>query len=122
MKYYITNNIHIVEIPIKDFSIVMNDSKKKTAASKNYSNAGFFATYKENGNSFTLPVGHLVCDFKTNNSYTQKYCKERGKFLSNTKFQFDSGKWSYNNSFYNKAIEKEQTFAKYFYTKLLENL
>ena len=37
MKYYVTNNIHIVEIPVKDFSIVMNDSKKKTAATKRIS-------------------------------------------------------------------------------------
>jgi hypothetical protein len=67
MKYYVTNNIHIVEIPVEDFSIVMNDSKKKTAAAKNFANAGFFASYKEGGTIFTLPVGHIICDFKASN-------------------------------------------------------
>ena len=102
MKYYVTNNIHIVEIPVKDFSIVMNDSKKKTAATKNYCNAGFFANYSEGSEKFTLPVGHLVCDFKTNSKWTKYYCNERGKFQGN-KYTYDSGAFSYNNEFYGKA-------------------
>lgn len=104
MKYYVTNNIHIVEIPVEDFSIVMNDSKKKTAAAKNFANAGFFATYKEGGATFTLPVGHIICDFKASNQYVKKYCQDRGKFLTTTKYQLDSGKWRQGNSFYNKAL------------------
>lgn len=103
MRYYKKNNIHIVEVPIKDFKIVMNDSKKKTAASKNYCNAGYFANYSENGQIFTLPVAHLVCDYNAKSSSTKKYCTERGKFNGN-KFTFDSSTWSYCNSFHNKYI------------------
>lgn len=103
MHYYKKNNIHIVEVPIKDFKIVMNDSKKKTAASKNYCNAGYFANYSENGQIFTLPVAHLVCDYNAKSSSTKKYCTERGKFNGN-KFTFDSSTWSYCNSFHNKYI------------------
>ena len=102
MKYYVTNNIYIVEIPVKDFSIVMNDSKKKTAATKNYCNAGFFANYSEGSEKFTLPVGHLVCDFNTNSKWTKYYCNERGKFQGE-KYTYDSGSFSYNNEFYGKA-------------------
>lgn len=103
MHYYKKNNIHIIEVPIKDFKIVMNDSKKKTAASKNYCNAGYFANYSENGQIFTLPVAHLVCDYNAKSSSTKKYCTERGKFNGN-KFTFDSSTWSYCNSFHNKYI------------------
>lgn len=102
MKYYVTNNIHIVEIPVKDFSIVMNDSKKKTATTKNYCNAGFFGTYNEGSEKFTLPGGHLVCDFKANSKWTKYYCNERGKFQGD-KYTYDSGAFSYNNEFYGKA-------------------
>lgn len=103
MRYYKTNNIHIIEVPIKDFKIVMNDSKKKSAAPKNYCNAGFFANFSENGQPFTLPVAHLVCDYNANSSATKKYCTERGKFNGN-KFTFDSSTWSYNNQFYKKSL------------------
>lgn len=103
MKYYKTNNIHIIEVPIKDFKIVMNDSQKKTAFSRNYCNAGFFANFSENGQPFTLPVAHLVCDYNANSSVTKKYCTERGKFDGN-KFTFDSSTWSYRNQFYKKSL------------------
>ena len=102
MKYYVTNNIHIVEIPVKDFSIVMNDSKKKIATTKNYCNAGFFANYNEGSEKFTLPVSHLVCDFNTNSKWTKYYCNERGKFQGK-KYTYDSGSFNYNNEFYGKA-------------------
>lgn len=103
MKYYQSNGIHIVEVPVNDFSIVMCDKRKKRAETKNYCNAGFFANYSEGGTKFTLPVGHLVCDFDADNKYTKKYCEERGKFVAD-KFEFDSGDWSYANDFYGKKI------------------
>lgn len=90
-------------MPIADFKIVMNDSMKKTASTKNYCNAGFFANYSENGMAFTLPVAHLVCDYNATSVSTKKYCNERGKFSGN-KFTFDSSTWSYCNSFNNKYI------------------
>lgn len=104
MKHYQSNGVHIVEIPVNDFSIEMCDKRKKYAASKNYCNAGYFAAFKEGGTTFTLPVGHLVCDFKASNKYVKYYCEQRGKFVSNDKYQFDSGKWSHMNSLYGKAV------------------
>ena len=103
MKYTKQNNIHIIEISPTDFKIIMNDSKKKSAAPKNYCNAGFFANYDENNQYFTLPVAHLVCDYDATSKYTKKYCTERGKFNGN-KFTFDSSTWSYCNAHYKKPI------------------
>lgn len=103
MKYYKTNNVHIVEVPIKDFKIIMNDSSKKSAAPRNYCNAGFFANYSENNQPFTLPVAHLLCDYDATSYATKKYCTERGKF-NGDKFTFDSFTWSYGNPFYKKSI------------------
>ena len=96
MNYSKVNGIHIVEVPIEDFKIVMNDSKKKTAAKDNYCNAGFFATYHENKQPFTLPVAHLVCDYDATFAATKKYCTERGTF-NGDQFTFDSSTWSYMN-------------------------
>lgn len=98
MKYTTQNGIHIVEVSVEDFRIDMCDVKKKSAAQKDYCNAGFFATYHEGGVAFTLPVAHLICDFTATNKYTKKYCEERGSFKGN-KFSFDSSKWSYMNDF-----------------------
>ena len=104
MKYSkINSNLHIVEVPVKDFKIVMNDSAKKTARKDNYCNAGFFATYHENKQPFTLPVAHLKCDYKATSAYTKKYCNERGNF-NGTKFTFDSSEWSYQNPCYKKLL------------------
>lgn len=104
MKYEKTlDNIHIAEVPIEDFKIIMNDSAKKTAEKDNFCNAGFFATYHENKQPFTLPVGHLVCDYEATFSATKKYCLERGKFNGN-QFLFDSANWSYMNQFHGKSV------------------
>jgi hypothetical protein len=101
MQYTVQNNIHIAAVPVQDFKIVLVDNKKKSSP-KNSCNAGFFANFKENGSLFTLPVGHLVCDYNANSTYTKKYCSERGKFNGN-KFTFDSGSFAYNNQFYGKS-------------------
>lgn len=103
MKYYKNNNIHIIEAPIEDFKIILCDKRKKQAAKKNYCNAGFFAGFSEQGSSFTLPVGHLVCDYDADNKWTKHYCNERGKFSGN-KFTFDSGKFKYNNQLFNNKV------------------
>lgn len=99
---------HIIEVSPADFKIIMNDSKKKSAFPKNYCNAGFFANFYEtnsNGNKqyFTLPVGHLICDFDSKSQWTKHYCNERGKF-NGKKFTFDSSTFSYNNSFHKKPL------------------
>lgn len=103
MKYTKTNNIHIIEVSPKDFKIILSDTKKKSAFPRNYCNAGFFATYKENNQPFTLPVAHLVSDYDASSQWTKHYCTERGKFNGN-KFTFDSSTWSYGNPFYKKSI------------------
>lgn len=103
MNYSKVNGIHIVEVPIEDFKIVMNDSKKKTASKDNFCNAGFFATYHENKQPFTLPVAHLVCDYDATSVNTKKYCNERGKF-NGDKFTFDSSTWSYMNPTCGRSI------------------
>lgn len=101
MKYSLLNGVHIAEVPTKDFKIIMVDAKKKSSP-KNSCNAGFFANFKENKTLFTLPVGHLVCDYDAKNALTKTYCNARGKF-ENNKFIFDSGSFAYNNNFYGKA-------------------
>lgn len=113
MKYYTTTNsnfskIHIVETTPSDFKIVMNDSVKKTVLPRNYCNAGFFANFDErnpNGSKeyFTLPVGHLLCDYDSKSEWNKFYCGARGKF-NGDKYTFDCSIWSYDNPFYKKAI------------------
>jgi len=102
MQYIKTNGIHIVDIPVGDFKIVMVDTKKKTAAESNYVNAGFFGVYKGSNGNFTLPVGHLVCDFDAP-AETERYCEERGKFVGK-KYYFNSSTFSYMNQLYRKAV------------------
>ena len=92
-----------MKFPPADFKITLNDTKKKTALPKNYCNAGFFATYAENGQLFTLPVAHLICDYYAISQLTKHYCNERGDFNGN-KFTFDASSWSYNNPYYKKSI------------------
>lgn len=104
MQYQVKNGIHIIETLVADFKIIMCDTYKKSAAQKDYCNAGFFANFREEGEKFTLPVGHVVCDYEAVSKYTKHYCSERGTFLPNGKFQFDSGQWSYGNQFYGKKL------------------
>ena len=101
-KYYKQNGIHIVEIPVEEFSIAMVNKRKKSCG-KDTANAGFFAVYNEGSAGFTLPVGHLVCDFETTDRWTRHYCEERGKF-NGDKFTFDSSKWSFDNKFHGKKL------------------
>lgn len=93
----------IYECPAESFRIVMTDSPKRGAAEGNYCSAGFFGTYHENGEAFTLPAAHLVCDYAAENKWTRKYCTERGSFKGD-KFLFDAGSWTYRNQFYGKSV------------------
>lgn len=77
MKYSIENGIRIVEVPVKDLRVILYDGPKK-AMGPNRCNAGFFGGYKEQGDLFTLPVGHLIADYEATSEWTRKYCQERG--------------------------------------------
>lgn len=81
----------IIEVPADRLKILMVD-KEKSDCGKNTANAGFFATYSD----CTLPVGHLTCDFVTDDPDTLRYCQERGTFIG-SRYRFDNSKWSYNN-------------------------
>jgi len=101
MKYSEVNGILIAEVPAKDFKIILYDAKKKSMG-KNRCNAGFFGNFHEGKDKFTLPVGHLVCDYAAESKWTEFYCKERGE-LDGNRFRFDSGSFDYMNPFYGKA-------------------
>lgn len=79
MSYTKRGNIHVVEVPVRDFAVRLVDKAKKTAYSGNYCNAGFFGNYNEGRDKFTLPVGHTVATMATDNKWVNHYCKERGK-------------------------------------------
>lgn len=111
MKYYVKNNVNIVEVPVSQFKITMVNGLKKSLGKTNYCNANFFSVYHEdNGKTgFTLPVGHVVCDYEIDPSkdasskWCDHYCHERGTF-NNSKFTFDSSTFSYMNQFYGKPL------------------
>ena len=103
MNYYVENSIHIVDLPVRNFKIVMCDENKKKAAKADYINAGFFAPFAEGKSNFTLPVGQLVCDFAAKNSYTKHYCEERGDF-DGVKYKFDGAKYASHPQFYGKIV------------------
>jgi N-acetylmuramoyl-L-alanine amidase len=101
-KYYLAGDVHVVEIPVAGFAIKLMDKGKRDCG-QDVVNAGFFANYKEQGEVFTLPVGHLVCDYEAESIWTRFYCEQRGSF-DGDKFTFDSSKWQYNNHLYGKAV------------------
>lgn len=78
MKYSKSGNIHVVEAPAKDMELLLVDKAKKSANSGNYCNAGFFGNYAEQGEKFTLPVGHTMCRVATDNRWVRHYCAQRG--------------------------------------------
>ena len=92
----------IVEVPVSEFAIKMVD-KRKRECGENTVNAGFFGTYHEEGQAFTLPAGHLICDYAADNKWTRHYCEERGSFKGD-KFSFDCSTWSYQNDKQGKAL------------------
>ncbi len=94
------NGIHIVEIPVERFGLKMVDKKKKESG-ENVVNAGFFANFKEEGDFFTLPVGHLVCDYEAESKWVEHYCKQRGSF-NGKKYTHDVNR--YANQFQGKSV------------------
>ena len=89
MRYTIKNNIRIVEVPAKDFRVILYDGKKK-AMGKNRCNAGFFGNFSEQGELFTLPVGHLVADYAAASKWVEFYCKQRGT-INEGRVRHDAG-------------------------------
>lgn len=81
MKSYQTNGIYILECDPNEFSIVMCDKKKKNISKRTYVNAGFFGNFREGSEFFTLPVGHVVCDYEATGSAIKTYCQSRGKLV-----------------------------------------
>lgn len=83
------------ECPASRFKILMVD-KPKLVCGEDTANAGFFGNYSEQGDKFTLPVGHLVCDYAAESEHTRFYCEQRGRF-DGDKFSFDCSTWAYMN-------------------------
>lgn len=103
MNYYIQDSVHVVEVPVTDFKIVMCNQPKKSAAKANYCTGGFFAPIKESGTKFTLPVGQLICDYETTSPYVEKYCSQRGIF-EDGKYSFDGAGFRGHAQFYQKTV------------------
>lgn len=101
-NFKLSEYLYIVPCEVKNFAVTMTDDKKKNNKD-NTANAGFFASYTEEGSAFTLPVAHLRCDYAATNKWTRHYCEERGKF-DRDKFTFDSSTWSYQNPMYKKGV------------------
>ena len=100
MRYSIVGGVEIAEVPVKDFRVILYDGFKKKMG-KNRCNAGFFGKF--GASEYTLPVGHVVCDYAATSPETLASCKERGRFEGN-KFFFNSGTFNYKNPFYGKAV------------------
>lgn len=74
--YYVTDGVHILELPIKSFKLKWWDKSKRTIKIKNYFNASFFGNYKTlSGEAFTLPAGHVVADI-TPEDFSPEVLKE----------------------------------------------
>ena len=92
----------LTAVPAGDLTVELVD-RPKGECGDNCANAGYFANYSEAGEPFTLPVGHLVGDYKAAGKWTRHYCQERGRFQGD-RFTFDAGKWSYANPLHGKAV------------------
>ena len=103
MKYYKEDNLHIIECEIEEFSIILENKKKKDIEHETFVNGNYFGSYDEEDENFTLPAGHLIADDNLSGYWSKVYCEERGEFKNN-KFYFDSGKWKYMNPLFNKSI------------------
>ena len=95
-------NIRVVKVPVETFAIKLVD-KRKLDCGVNTANAGFFGTYHEDNQAFTLPAGHLICDFAADGKWTRHYCEERGTF-NGEKFSFNCAEWSYQNALQGKTL------------------
>lgn len=100
--YTMRDGVQIAAITVSQFRVVLADTGKRDFDG-NCANGGFFGTYHEDGQAFTLPAGHVAADYGANCPYTAKYCLERGKF-DGVKFSFDASAWGYQNQFYGKSV------------------
>lgn len=92
MKYYTQNGVKIIQCQVDEFSIQINDSKKKNVSESTYLNAGFFGYYKsatKGKANYTLPVCPLVADIRTTDSEVVDACSRHTKNL-NGKNYYDS--------------------------------
>ena len=106
MKYYETSGVKFIECQPEEFSIVLvNKTKKNITTASTYVNANFFAAnQKLDGESFTLPVNHLVCDYEISSVGCDKMNKMRGKF-ANGKYFYDSFNYgAKGDQFYHKVL------------------
>lgn len=103
MTYHVEDGIHTIQCSPKEFSLVLVDERKKKIEKTTYTNANFFGNYSKQGESFTLPAGHLIADYEAQSKWELHYCKERGKFIGD-KFYFDAGKWTVDKQFYGKSL------------------
>ncbi len=83
-RYEAVNGIHFRYTPVEDFRVLYWDKPKKTTAVSDYANGGFFGTYAENGENFTLPVANLAADIDESQVYVPalKYLREWGRIES----------------------------------------
>lgn len=100
MKYSIENGISIVEVPVQDFRVILYDGKKK-AMGPDRCSGGFFANFTEQGDKFTLPVGHLIADYEATNQWTGFYCRQRGAIRDGKVYHNAN---TYQNTFKGKRI------------------
>jgi len=104
-KYHRQDGVDIVEVPADQLRIVMTDHAKKAAPAASYVNGGFFASYIENKEPFTLPVAHLAADYEATSVYTNFYTGQRAKLRSLKRVVMDSSDYKTGNeAFYGKAI------------------
>lgn len=100
--YTMRDGVHDFAVPVSAFSIELIDRAKEDCG-ENYVNAGYFGTYTEKGEPFTLPAGHLAATLTASSQWVEYYMQERGKVEGN-KAAFDSFGWSFLNPFYQKEI------------------
>jgi len=88
---------------VSDFSIIYWDKSKKKGTASSYINGGFFAPYKENNLSFTLPVGNLVCDVTGESTLKWAVRKYWEPYIQNGKFRYGT-KDNASQQFKGKAV------------------
>lgn len=105
MKYYVSNGVKIIECAPSEFKLVMVNRPKKNLGKSTYVNANFFAgNYREDNETFTLPVNHIICDYEASGNMEKKYNTERGQFIGN-KYYFDSYNYGRpQDQFYHKTL------------------
>lgn len=89
MKYYVSNGVKIIECAPSEFKLVMVNRPKKNLGKSTYVNANFFASGRQNGERYTLPVNFLVCDYEASGNEEKKLNDLRGYYIGN-KYYYDS--------------------------------